>query len=69
MTITVTKELDDKKLYSIKETAEFLGVTLGEVRRMILDGKIKATVAGAVFRFPGAEIRMAKTGMCGRLAQ
>ena len=53
----LVRTLDDKKKYTIKETAEWLGLSPAGIRRMILGGEIHAEVVGNVFRFSGNEIR------------
>lgn len=40
--------MDDKKLLTTQETAELLGLSDGRIRRMILDGILKAEKFGRV---------------------
>lgn len=42
------KNMDDKKLLTTQETAELLGLSDGRIRRMILDGILKAEKFGRV---------------------
>jgi excisionase family DNA binding protein len=59
--------MEDKKLLTTKETAQLLGLSDGRVRRMVLDGIIKAEKFGRSNMIKKSDAEKVKTyGKVGR---